>query len=110
MDQNGLRMAFLCLHENPSVRLYRLLRDGRPGVTGEAYVVDQEGNILSPVRFEKSLARPEGAEPGWSLFQLRARVMPRRDGDGLPDPALISTEPLTRVVERLLQFDSFDTA
>ncbi len=109
VDQNGLRMAFLCLHENPSVRLYRLLRDGRPGVTGEAYVVDQEGNILSPVRFEKSLARPEGAEPGWSLFQLRARVMPRRDGDGLPDPALISTEPLTRVVERLLQFDSFDT-
>lgn len=108
VDQNGLRMAFLCLHENPSVRLYRLLRDGRPGVTGEAYVVDQEGNILSPIRFEKSLARPEGAEPGWSLFQLRARVIPKRE-DGLPDPALISTEPLTRVVERLLQFDSFDT-
>ncbi len=109
VDQDGLRMAFLCLHENPSVRLYRLLRDGRPGGTGEAYVVDQEGNILSPVRFEKSLARPEGAEPGWSLFRLRARVMPKRDDNGLPDPALISTEPLTRVVERLLQFDSFDT-
>jgi len=109
VDQNGLRMAFLCLHENPSVRLYRLLRDGRPGVTGEAYVVDQEGNILSPIRFEKKLARPEGAEPGWSLFQLRARVMPTREDNGLPDPSLISTEPLTRVVERLLQFDSFDT-
>jgi PAS domain S-box-containing protein len=109
VDQDGLRMAFLCLHENPSVRLYRLLRDGRPGVTGEAYVVDQEGNILSPIRFEKSLAKPEGAEPGWSLFRLRARVMPKRDDNGLPDPALISTEPLTRVVERLLQFDSFDT-
>lgn len=109
VDQDGLRMAFLCLHENPSLRLYRLLRDGRPGVTGEAYVVDQEGRILSPIRFEKSLAAPEGAEPGWSLFQLRARVMPQREDNGLPDPLLISTEPLTRVVERLLEFNSFDT-
>ena len=109
VDQDGRRMAFLCLHENPSVRLYRLLRDGRAGVTGEAYVVDQEGRILSPIRFEKSLAAPEGAEPGWSLFQLRARVMPKREDNGLPDPELISTEPLTRVVERLLEFNSFDT-
>ena len=109
VDQDGRRLAFLCLHENPSVRLYRLLRDGRPGVTGEAYVVDQEGWILSPIRFEKNLAPPEGAEPGWSLFQLRARVMPKREDNGLPDPQLISTEPLTRVVERLLEFNSFDT-
>ena len=87
----------------------RLLRDGRPGMTGEAYVVDQDGNILSPIRFEKSLAAPEGAEPGWSLFQLQARVMPKREDNGLPDPQLISTEPLTRVVERLLEFNSFDT-
>ncbi len=109
VDQDGRRLAFLCLHENPSVRLYRLLRDGRAGVTGEAYVVDQDGWILSPIRFEKSLAAPEGAEPGWSLFQLRARVMPKREDNGLPDPQLISTEPLTRVVERLLEFNSFDT-
>ena len=109
VDQEGRRMAFLCLHENPSVRLYRLLRDGRAGVTGEAYVVDQEGRILSPIRFEKSLAAPDGAEPGWSLFRLRARVMPKREDNGLPDSELISTEPLTRVVERLLEFNSFDT-
>ncbi len=109
VDQDGRRMAFLCLHENPSLRLYRLLRDGRPGVTGEAYVVDQEGGILSPVRFEKNLATPEGAESGWSLFQLSARAMPKREDNGLADPALISTEPLTRVVARLLEFNSFDT-
>ncbi|WP_263771413.1 PAS domain-containing hybrid sensor histidine kinase/response regulator [Propionivibrio soli] len=109
VDQDGLRMAFLCLHENPSLRLYRLLRDGRPGITGEAYVVDQEGRILSPIRFEKSLVAPEGAEPGWSLFRLLARVTPNRDDDGRPDPDLVSTEPLTRVVEKLLEFSSFDT-
>jgi hypothetical protein len=109
VDQNGRRLAFLCLHENPSLRLYRLLRDGRSGVTGEAYVVDQEGHILSPIRFEKSLAAPDGAESGWSLFQLQARAMPKRDDTGLADPALISTEPLTDVVVRLLEFNSFDT-
>ena len=109
VDRNGRRLGFLCLHENPLLRLYRLLRDGRPGMTGEAYVVDQDGNILSPIRFEKSLAAPEGAEPGWSLFQLQARVMPKREGSGLADPTLVSTEPLTRVVERLLEFDSLDT-
>jgi hypothetical protein len=109
VDQNGRRLAFLCLHENPSLRLYRLLRDGRSGVTGEAYVVDQEGYILSPIRFEKSLAAPDGAESGWSLFQLQARAMPKRDDTGLADPALISTEPLTDVVVRLLEFNSFDT-
>lgn len=109
VDHNGRRLAFLCLHENPSLRLYRLLRDGRSGVTGEAYVVDQEGHILSPIRFEKNLEAPDGAESGWSLFQLQARAMPKRDDTGLADPALISTEPLTEVVVRLLEFNSFDT-
>ena len=109
VDRDGRRLGFLCLHENPLLRLYRLLRDGRPGMTGEAYVVDQEGHILSPIRFERSLVAPEGAEPGWSLFQLQARVMPRWEGTGLADPALVSTEPLTRVVARLLEFDSLET-
>ncbi|MBS1155147.1 MAG: diguanylate cyclase/phosphodiesterase & domain with sensor(s) [Proteobacteria bacterium] len=109
VDLEGRRIAFLCLHENPSLRLYRPLRDGRPGITGEAYVVDQEGRILSPIRFEKSLAAPPGAEPGWSLFQLSARTMPLRDDNGLADPALLSTEPFTPVVERLLEHDTLDT-
>ncbi len=109
VDRDGQHLGFLCLLENPSLRLYRILRDGRPGITGEVYVVDQEGQILSPIRFEKSLAAPEGAVPGWSLFQLSARVMPQRESDGLADPALLSTEPLTRVVERLLEYNSLDT-
>jgi PAS domain S-box-containing protein len=88
VDDAGRRLAFLCLHENPSLRLYRLLRDGRPGVTGEAYVVDREGHIVSPIRFEKELPRPPGTDPGWSLFQLAAR---------------------TRVVDKLFAFTSFDT-
>ncbi|MDR1935729.1 MAG: response regulator [Candidatus Accumulibacter sp.] len=101
-------IAYLCLHENPMLSLYRLLRDGRPGMSGDAYVVDQQGRILSPIRFEKNLAAPEGAEPGWSLFQLEARVMPRR-ADGLADPARAGGEALTRVVARLFRFDALET-
>ena len=109
VDQDGRHLGFLCLLENPSLRLYRILRDGRPGMTGEVYVVNQEGQILSPIRFEKSLAAPQGAEPGWSLFRLSARVIPERGGDGRPDPAIVGSEPFTRVVERLLEYDSLDT-
>lgn len=109
VEQDGVLIGFLCLHENPSLRLYRLLRDGRAGVHGEVYVVDQEGQILSPIRFEKKLVAPEGSEPGWSLFQLPARVMPIREDTGLADPALLSTEPFTQVVERLFEFNSLDT-
>ncbi|MDR1709756.1 MAG: response regulator, partial [Candidatus Accumulibacter sp.] len=101
-------IAYLCLRENPMMRLYRLLRDGRAGMTGDAYVVDQQGRILSPIRFEKALAAPPGAEAGWSLFRVEARVMPRR-ADNLADPARAAGGPLTRVVERLFRFDALET-
>ncbi|MDR2613859.1 MAG: response regulator [Candidatus Accumulibacter sp.] len=110
VERRGRLIAYLCLHENPMLRLYRQLRDGRPGITGDAYVIDLEGDgrILSPVRFEKALAAPEKAESGWSLFQLQARIMPKRV-DGLADPSREAAGPLTRVVARLLRFDALET-
>ena len=107
-ERNGRLRAYLCLHENPMLRLYRQLRDGRPGMTGDAYVVDFEGRILSPIRFEKCLASPQGAEPGWSLFQLQARVMPKR-ADGRADPAAADAGALTQVIARLFRFDALET-
>ncbi|MDR0379704.1 MAG: hypothetical protein LBI62_07175, partial [Candidatus Accumulibacter sp.] len=107
-ERNGRLKAYLCLYENPMLRLYRQLRDGRPGMTGDAYVVDFDGRILSPIRFEKHLASPEGAKPGWSLFQLQARVMPKR-ADGLADPTAADGRSLTRVVARLFRFDALET-
>jgi signal transduction histidine kinase/CheY-like chemotaxis protein/HPt (histidine-containing phosphotransfer) domain-containing protein len=109
-EHQGRLVAYLCLHENPMLRLYRQLRDGRPGVMGDAYVIDLtgDGRILSPVRFEKALAAPEKAESGWSLFRLQARVMPKR-ADGLADPARAGAGPLTRVVAQLLRFDALET-
>jgi two-component system, sensor histidine kinase and response regulator len=98
-------LAFLCLHENPFPRLYRLLHAGRSGLTGDAYVVDDAGQILSPVRFEKSLPHPLDAEPGWSLFGLSAQVMP--ESTAMADQP--SRSPYTQVVARLLEHDSLNT-
>lgn len=98
-------LAFLCLHENPFPRLYRLLHAGRSGLTGDAYIVDDAGQILSPIRFEKSLPPPLDAEPGWSLFGLSARVMP--ESTTIADQ--LSRSPYTQVVARLLEHDSLNT-
>ena len=100
----GLHLkGFLCLQENPLLRLYRLLRAGRAGVSGEAYAVDGAGNILSPIRFERFLPSPSQTETGWSLFRLAARV-PAAEGRGND-----AAGPLTEVVARLLDHESLHT-
>ena len=106
IDEGIVNLGFLCLHEDPFPRLYRLLRAGRPGQTGDAYVVDDTGQILSPIRFEKSLDAPVGAEPGWSLFGLAARVTPRAAAGA---EAQTGSAPFTEVVARLLEHDARNT-
>ena len=106
IDEGVANLGFLCLHEDPFPRLYRLLRAGRPGQTGDAYVVDDTGQILSPIRFEKNLDAPVGAEPGWSLFGLAARVT-SRDATSAEAPA--GSAPFTEVVARLLEHDARNT-
>ena len=104
IDQGLDLRGFLCLHENPLLRLYRVLRAGRAGMTGEAYAIDESGRILSPIRFERSLPPPPGSEPGWSLFRLFARV----PADPF-SPEQDTTAPPTEVVARLLIHDSLHT-
>ena len=106
IDEGVSNLGFLCLHEDPFPRLYRLLRAGRPGLTGDAYVVDDAGQILSPIRFEKSLQAPVGAEPGWSLFGLAARVTPPAAAGA---EAQTGNAPFTQVVARLLEHDARNT-
>ncbi len=96
-------LGFLCLHENPLLRLYKLLRAGRPGLSGEAYAIDGEGRILSPIRFERRLAAPENSEAGWSLLNVFARVPARTGVTAAPGA------PLTAVAARLLAGDALHT-
>ena len=106
INEGITNLAFLCLHENPFPRLYRLLHAGRSGSTGDAYVVDDDGQILSPVRFEKSLPHPIGAEPGWSLFGLSAHLIQ----DNAEAFELPGSSSYTQVVARLLEHDSLQTS
>jgi len=105
IDEVITNLGFLCLHENPFPRLFRLLRAGRPGLNGDAYVVDDTGQILSPIRFEKNLTAPVGAEPGWSLFGLSTRALPKSTSATEGQ----SNSPYTQVVTRLLEHESLNT-
>ena len=102
IDDERNILGYLCLRDNPELRLYRMLESGRPGATGESYVIDSEARILSPVRFEAELAPPPGAKAGWSVFNVYARG-PVGTDNGRAIPAKDGAAPLTRVAADLLQ-------
>lgn len=106
----GERMTgFLCLREDPALRLFRILQAARMGDSGESYLVDSEGRILSPIRFEDRLVAPANATPGWSLFRLVARAVDPQLAGKPYDPAKATSAPLTQLVTRLLESKSLDT-
>ncbi len=51
IERDHRRVGFLCLRSDPEGRLFSLLRATRTGETGETYVIDAEGRVLSPSRF-----------------------------------------------------------
>ncbi len=73
IDDGAQVLGYLCLRLNPALRLYRILDAGRTGGSGEVYVIGGQGEVLSPLRFERELKAPVGAREGWSLFSLTAR-------------------------------------
>jgi signal transduction histidine kinase/DNA-binding response OmpR family regulator/HPt (histidine-containing phosphotransfer) domain-containing protein len=100
-------LGYFCLRENPTSRLFAFLEAARSGETGEVYVVDDSGRIVSPIRFEAELAAPPDAKPGWSLFHLLAQTPAA--GKERPDPSA-DNAPLTEIVARLLAHKETDTA
>ncbi len=102
IDRDRRIVGFLCLRLDPEQRLYRVLEAGRTGKTGEAYLIDAEAHILSPVRFESTLAAPPGAAPGWSLFRLSAHPPPPAGAAATPENLA-----MTRVAAAMLGGDGF---
>lgn len=86
IDLAGKVQGYLCMRENPHLRLYRMLQTYRRGHSSEAYVVDASGRILSPLLQRSSVATD-------NLFRYFAR-MPVKAGNG--------HAPLTRVVGTML--------
>ncbi len=56
-NKSGHVIALLTLRIDPNQTLFRLLSQVRPGDTGEAYIFDQQGLMLSPSRFREELIR-----------------------------------------------------
>ncbi|HSB95014.1 MAG TPA: histidine kinase dimerization/phospho-acceptor domain-containing protein, partial [Spongiibacteraceae bacterium] len=69
------RIAVLCLRIDVNDSFYTVLQTGRAGTTGEAYVVDRGGRILSPSRFTTTpLITPASVHLPYSYPSLWARV------------------------------------
>jgi PAS domain S-box-containing protein len=102
----------LCLRVDPFVGLFQLLKANQYGNSGEAYLIDRNGRILSPSRFEADFDASVGQPEGWSNLRLWARVPPAKDRSAIRQPILSPlgaqqatppAAPLTRIVQQLLQ-------
>ncbi len=65
---DGRVSGYLCLRADPQLRLFHFLQASRTGRSGEAYVVDDQGRILSPSRFGAD--PPVAAKPSRLIEQL----------------------------------------
>ncbi|HKI62270.1 MAG TPA: PAS domain S-box protein [Mariprofundaceae bacterium] len=65
-DTNGKIIALLALRIDPNETLFSLLLQARLGETGEAYIFDRQGLMLSPSRFREDLIALGLIEPDQS--------------------------------------------
>ncbi|MFJ4292955.1 response regulator [Cupriavidus sp. NPDC089707] len=100
-EQNVERAAgTLCLRIDPHAVMLQIVMAARYGRSGDLYMIDGNGRLVSPARFDEELAAQGLLAPGMaSMFHTVARV-PAPDGNGtyrLPPGA-----PLTRLAQQVL--------
>jgi two-component system sensor histidine kinase/response regulator len=115
IKQGNVLQGFLCMRTNPNVGLFPILATGRAGESGEAYIVDQDGLLLSPSRFEAEIAEAQNldkskTEPGWSAMRLWAHVPPKVGKSQKYQPLLalglersVPPQPMTFIVQHMLK-------
>ncbi|WP_439685770.1 histidine kinase [Cupriavidus oxalaticus] len=90
----------LCLRIDPHAVMLQIVMAARYGRSGDLYMIDGNGRLVSPARFDEELAAQGLLAPGMaSMFHTVARV-PAPDGNGayrLPPDA-----PLTRLAQQVL--------
>ena len=100
IDAAGQTAGFLCLRTDPYVRLFKILKAGRIGSTGEAYVIDPTARILSPSRFSGPGAAQDLPRQG-AVGALWATVPARRPAAAPLVPGGAGAAP-TKLAQRLL--------
>ncbi|WP_237716941.1 ATP-binding protein [Cupriavidus basilensis] len=114
IDADGRIAGFLCLRVDPYVRLFKILKAGRIGETGEAYAIDSSARILSPTRASERRAAPDRARPE-DAGALWARVpgvrpagdAPVRGGAG-DAPTQLASRLLADRGEEVVAVDGYD--
>ncbi|TPQ37497.1 response regulator [Cupriavidus pinatubonensis] len=105
---NDRVVGALCLRIDPYAVMLQILKAARFGNTGELYVIDRDGRLNSPSRFDESLVGQALLSPGdASMFNLRVRV-PHDLGDGrwrVDDDA-----PLTRMAQQVLHSETLQVS
>ncbi|MCY1208098.1 Sensor histidine kinase RcsC [compost metagenome] len=101
IGQDAGRVAgTLCLRIDPHAVMLQIVTAARYGRSGDLYMIDRNGGLVSPARFDEELAAQGLLAPGMaSMFHTVARV-PVADGNGtyrLPPGA-----PLTRLAQQVL--------
>lgn len=98
----------LCLRIDPHAVMLQLVTAARYGRSGDLYMIDADGRLVSPARFDEELASQGLLAPGTpSMFNTSARV-PVADGNGtwrLPPGA-----PLTRLAQQVLGHQALQLA
>jgi PAS domain S-box-containing protein len=106
-DNTGEVIALLTIHIDPSHELSAILKRGRLGGSGETYVFDENGRLISESRFddqlreigliepdEHAILNVEIRDPGVNLVEGEQSIIPRED------------QPLTRMAESAVAGES----
>ena len=102
LQRDGVNRAALCLRIDVNESFYTVLQSGRSGATGEAYVIDAQGRILSPSRFIKAPSiTADTVRLPYSYPSLWARVPGRNQGPLVASDA-DQRFPLTTVASAML--------
>ncbi len=106
-DQNGTIIAVLTLRINPYITLLPITSRANIGKTGESYVFNNSGMLLSRSRFDKVLIRAGLLKPGQSSASNIKLLDPGWDISRTKNKISASTQwPLTRMAASAINGES----
>jgi len=103
-DESGEVLAALVFRLDPAQEFGAVARVGRPGRTGETYIFDKYGRLLTQSRFEQDLLRLLPANRTAQFLELRD---PGGDTtEGFVSRMPWNRQPLTRIVQSAIRGES----
>lgn len=114
INADGRIVGYLCLRVDPYVGLFKILKAGRIGETGEAYAIDSSARILSPTRASERQAAPDRprqdvAGPLWARVPGKQPAGDALARGGAGDaPTKLASQLLANRGEEAVAADGYD--